>query len=266
MIKFNEVTWYSKLAAGIVLLGVFPLLMFYVGMQYGIVYQQQKDIEQKSVVVTPAAPTPQSDTEITYTMEPTNDPEYTYPQITNFMDVVIAARVNQVLQQNFSQSGCGVERLDDTYEWDIRTNVDYARNDIFSVNASGNYFCGGAYPTNNYSVTLTFDMTTGKVVDFASLFNSYETDQEQILSTIYAAQITLAEMSADIAEEGSCSVVNSMETLLNYTHDYRLIGADNSLTIQPQYPHVIEACAESVTIPVEQLLPFSPTESLLYRI
>jgi hypothetical protein len=34
MIKFNEVTWYSKLAAIIFFLGALPALTFYIGMQY----------------------------------------------------------------------------------------------------------------------------------------------------------------------------------------------------------------------------------------
>jgi hypothetical protein len=32
--KWNEVTWYSKLAAIIFFLGIFPVLTFYIGMQY----------------------------------------------------------------------------------------------------------------------------------------------------------------------------------------------------------------------------------------
>jgi hypothetical protein len=34
MIKFNEVTWYSKLAAVIFFLAVLPILTFYIGMEY----------------------------------------------------------------------------------------------------------------------------------------------------------------------------------------------------------------------------------------
>ncbi len=49
MIKFNEVTWYSKLAAIIFFLGVFPILTFYIGMQY----QEVKTLDQseKSVSI-----------------------------------------------------------------------------------------------------------------------------------------------------------------------------------------------------------------------
>lgn len=36
MIKFNEVTWYSKLAAIIFFLAVLPILCFYIGVQYEV--------------------------------------------------------------------------------------------------------------------------------------------------------------------------------------------------------------------------------------
>lgn len=34
MIKFNEITWYSKLLAAIVILGGFPVLAFYIGVEF----------------------------------------------------------------------------------------------------------------------------------------------------------------------------------------------------------------------------------------
>jgi len=34
MIKWNEYTWYSKLAAIIFFIGVLPALAFYIGVQY----------------------------------------------------------------------------------------------------------------------------------------------------------------------------------------------------------------------------------------
>jgi hypothetical protein len=60
MIKFNEVTWYSKLAATIFLLGIFPTLTFYIGIKY----QESQDIPRvveipftprTSSVITPVA-------------------------------------------------------------------------------------------------------------------------------------------------------------------------------------------------------------------
>lgn len=43
MIKFNEVTWYSRLGAIILFIGVIPATVFYVGVQYGRFMQMEED-------------------------------------------------------------------------------------------------------------------------------------------------------------------------------------------------------------------------------
>lgn len=267
MIKFNEVTWYSKLAAILFFMGVLPLVTFYLGVQYGIVIEQKRALES-AVAIVPALPGVKTGTTtIAYEMVASNAPGFTYPQITNYPDTEVMNQVNETLRQAFAVAGCGTPaEAEQEYEWNIVTTVDYAQNDIFSVNASGNYFCGGAYPVNNYSQTLTFDMKTGEQINFADLFVDFETDQSQIIETIYAAQIDLALLSQGVAEEGSCALVNTLDTLLNYTHDFRLSSNVPSIIVRPQYPHVIEACIEPVTVPVEQLLPYAPEDSLLYRL
>ena len=41
MIKFNEVTWYSKIAAVILFIIFIPMLTFYIGTQYQVVQDLQ---------------------------------------------------------------------------------------------------------------------------------------------------------------------------------------------------------------------------------
>jgi hypothetical protein len=48
MIKFNEVTWYSKLIAIIFFIGVFPALCFYIGNRYGEVKELYQAIPNES--------------------------------------------------------------------------------------------------------------------------------------------------------------------------------------------------------------------------
>lgn len=48
MIEWNKLTWYSKLASIIFFLGVFPILTFYIGMQY----QRTLDVVNNPVVIT----------------------------------------------------------------------------------------------------------------------------------------------------------------------------------------------------------------------
>ena len=51
MIKFNEVTWYSRWAAIIFFIGVLPALAFYIGVQYEKVASENKIVVTKSVSV-----------------------------------------------------------------------------------------------------------------------------------------------------------------------------------------------------------------------
>ncbi len=46
MIKFNEITWYSKLSAIVFFIGIFPALVFYIGAKY----QEVKTMEELNIV------------------------------------------------------------------------------------------------------------------------------------------------------------------------------------------------------------------------
>ena len=50
MIKFNEVTWYSKLAAIVFFIGALPALTFYIGTEY----EKTKEVTMPLTVTTPA--------------------------------------------------------------------------------------------------------------------------------------------------------------------------------------------------------------------
>ncbi len=70
MIKWNEVTWYSKLLAIIFFIGVLPMLSFYVGNKYGEVKEQ---MNQPSVIPVSLIPTPVTVSSSTVTTVDTSD-------------------------------------------------------------------------------------------------------------------------------------------------------------------------------------------------
>ena len=57
MIKFNQITWYSKLLSAIFIFGIFPLLMFMAGMEYQKVLEINESIK---TVDTPVGQNPQT--------------------------------------------------------------------------------------------------------------------------------------------------------------------------------------------------------------
>ena len=48
MIKFNEVTWYSRLGAIILFVGVVPASVFYIGVEYGRFMQLEENLTSSS--------------------------------------------------------------------------------------------------------------------------------------------------------------------------------------------------------------------------
>lgn len=56
MIEWNRVTWYSRIGALVLFLGIVPALAFCIGARYGAVRQQSADLDLIAPVVeTPAA-------------------------------------------------------------------------------------------------------------------------------------------------------------------------------------------------------------------
>jgi hypothetical protein len=147
----------------------------------------------------------------------------------------------------------------------VRSRVGYADRDIFSIYASAQYYCGGPYPTNDDNISKTFDLRTGKLVEFSELFRNYEADKQAILKTVFGARIESAERikASGRDTDDNCDAPYTMADLEGTTFNYNFSSA--GLQIQPSWPHVIEACADIVTIPYGRLQRFAAPEGILSR-
>ena len=195
--------------------------------------------------------------------------KFRYPIIVNYPNKTIMDKVNKFLVDAYGSSGCGEDSPKENSYWDMLISVDYSKNDIFSVNQGGSYFCNAAYPTNNYSETLTFDMKTGEQIGFEKLFKNYDADKEKILRTIYGDIIAKTEefTAKNPDAEGVCENVNTFDTIAEAgSPDYRISSSTRELIVTVGYPHVMEACNPEATVPVEKLLPFVADTSILKRI
>ncbi|MBC7981802.1 hypothetical protein H7X65_01875 [Candidatus Parcubacteria bacterium] len=209
-----------------------------------------------------------SSVDIKYKMVSTVNSKYQYPQITDFKDKQIMDKVNQTLSQTFNFS-CDIDTPTDKSYWDVKISIDYAKNDIFSVNSSGDFYCGGAYPTNNYSNTLTFDMKTGEQVSFENMFDNYQKNKVKIINSMYEKVISETKdyISKNPTDNGNCGSVNTYDMLASeYGQSFRLTDKPGVISIRPDYPHVIEACIPEVEVAVQKLLPYVSLNSILNRI
>lgn len=205
--------------------------------------------------------------EIGYQMARVRRTKLTFPRLTRFRDRAVLGAVNRQIDVLTRDLGCEGRGRNNYYK--LRSRVEYAAKDVFSVYASAEYFCGGAYPTNDSNISMTFDMKTGKQVKFEELFKNYEADKREILGTIFASLIAKAARMASGTpnKEGDCAGEADMYTIDHFeSSSYAFNFSKTGLSVQPEWPHVIEACAERVTVPYAKLSKFAAPDGVLARV
>src|SRR5260370_30397743 len=81
-----------------------------------------------------------------------------FPRLTRFRDQRVMRKLNRQLDQLTHYFGCEAGTRNSYYK--VRSSVEYADTEIFSIYASAEYFCGGAYPANDANTSVTFDLRT----------------------------------------------------------------------------------------------------------
>lgn len=204
----------------------------------------------------------QSGGEVGYQMARVRRTKMRFPRLTRFRDRAVMNAVNRQIDVLARDFGCTGRN---SY-YNLKSRVEYAAHDIFSIYASAEYFCGGAYPTNDSNNSATFDMKTGKQVKFEELFKNYEADKREILQTIFATQIATAARRAASRKpdaEDDCEDLFEIERLESSSYAFNF--SRNGLSVQPEWPHVIEACADRVTVPYAKLQRFAAPNGVLAR-
>ena len=169
------------------------------------------------------------------------------------------ARVNAALDSLSASMRCDPESAPPDAEYTSRAAVTMAAHGVLSVTIHSSYWCGGAYPTNDANQSVTFDLTTGEAVPFEALFRDLDGDRAAITGVI---QTTLLPEATD--ENPDCAEPLSTEALMSTTFSYAL-GADG-LIVQPDFPHVIAACAAEITVPYGSLRAYARDGGALARV
>jgi uncharacterized protein YecT (DUF1311 family) len=215
------------------------------------------------------------DSIIRYQSLPVRNTPILFPKLTHFTDKAIMREVNRQIDEITQDFGCD----DEQKEWlksqklsahfKVASEVTYAKQDVFSIYASAEYYCGGPYPTNDSNLSATFDLRTGKKVEFKDLFTNYAADAGEILKILFAEQMAMAERhaAAGSADDSSCASDSSLYSLENLqVSDFAFNFTNAGLSVQPIWPHVVEACAQLITVPYHQLIKYGPPDGLLARV
>jgi hypothetical protein len=216
-----------------------------------------------------AAPKAPPRDEIAWKMVKVRHGRFQVPHLTQYRDPKAMKSVNGQIDAIVGEMGCDPEtgKADDI---EIRSALKLAARDIFSVYLSGSYDCHGAYPINEDLRSTTFDLRTGKPVEFEKLFRDYERDKRAILSTIFAKQVARTERHPQTEnpapDDGDCEKapkLYDLDALEEGSYSFNL--APGGLEVQPEWPHVIQACEIRVTVPYEKLKPYAVAGGLLER-
>jgi hypothetical protein len=212
--------------------------------------------------------TRQSNSGVGYAMARVRRTRIMFPRLTRFRDAKVMREVNRQIDAATQEFGCDRESGRNSY-YKVKSRVAYAANDIFSIYGTAEYYCNTAYPTNDYNVSQTYDLRTGKQVQFEELFKNYEADRREILKVIFASEIAQSERLAASGKprEQTCEgdpEIYSLERLEGSTYAFNF--SSTGLQVQPQWPHVIEACAKIVTVPYGKLAQFAAPNGLLARV
>jgi hypothetical protein len=207
--------------------------------------------------------------EVAWRMVKVRHGRFLIPHLTRYRDPEALRSVNQQIDAIIADLGCGPEQ-EGKDGLEIRTSVKLAARGIFSVYISGSFFCG-AYPENDAEMSTTFDLRTGRPVEFEKLFKDYERNKRAILSAVFAKQVIEAEKhpqpeKPDSNGDGSCEKSPWLYALEALEEDqYNFNFTSRGLEVQPNWPHGVEACEIRMTVPYEELRPYAAPGGLLER-
>ena len=176
------------------------------------------------------------------------------PRISLSERPAVEQAVNEFLESTAADMMCQSDTPTEDQEYSASVEVTYAENDVLSISIHASGFCGGAHPIVGANHSVTFDLLTGRPVSFRELFEDYERDAAEI-ATAY-----LASLSAEALE--GCE--EDFDALEMYGFSYTL--SRQGVVIQPEFPHVMVACAHPSMVPFERILGLASKESILIRV
>ena len=190
-----------------------------------------------------------------------------YPRLSGLADAKAMARVNGLLaaQEAADRSAyadCLSQLKDakmkpdkDTYSEEVW--VRYLSAHYLSVEVVTSYFCAGAYPTNGAETPVTFDLKSGTQIDWTQMFkpgflppdNADEHTPPSALTKLYRARYSKAKDDADCRQAITDQDPFSSAPIV-------WLDAKGGVVLQPDFPHVMAACATPLRLSPAEIAPF----------
>ena len=191
-------------------------------------------------------------------------PGPTFPRLTAFTDPIVMTKVNALLAEQEktdrqAQKDCLSQVKEQKIEGDYaeETRVAYLSPRFLSVAVKSSYSCGGPYPTDGAQSPVTYELTTGTVVDWSKAFkpgflaaaDAPEGAPPSALTKLYRARYP---KSAD----AECRKLVTAESDPLSGPPILWLDAKRGVVVQPDFPHVTAACAEEVVLTADDVAPW----------
>ncbi|MFN7988496.1 MAG: hypothetical protein U0529_13555 [Thermoanaerobaculia bacterium] len=181
------------------------------------------------------------------------------PFLTRHPRPEVMKTVNDRISASFQGHRCEPTMSPD--DFDVTWEVRYASVDLFSVEVSEGWFCNAAYPSAEPR-SFTYDLRTGREVEFADLFQNYEAKKDAILEALFAD--AAASRDEECKEAAASWPESDAGPGAKPAPGPRLLGDSIRFHLTPTVlhvvevglPHVIAACRLSADVPYEKLRQF----------
>lgn len=146
--------------------------------------------------------------------------------------------------------------------WTRSADVTMAGPRYLAIVVSDSYYCGGPYPNDGLRSDFVYDVTTGRPVDWTRLFPKGATGK--LDSAADGAQLGLI-VWPELMRRVKAGADADCRAALEDTEDTGFtVGLDarsgELVAVPAEFPHVIQACADAIRLPVAELrkLGFAP--------
>jgi uncharacterized protein len=94
---------------------------------------------------------------LAWVMVPLGQNAGSYPRLYDFPDKEVLKKVNTQIDESIKNLRC----FNGEGSYSTTTEVTFSKANIFSIKAISSGYCGGAYPTDDENLSMTFDLKTG---------------------------------------------------------------------------------------------------------
>lgn len=187
---------------------------------------------------------------LAWVMVPLGQNAGSYPRLYDFPDKEVLKKVNTQIDESIKNLRC----FNGEGSYSTTTEVTFSKANIFSIKAISSWYCGGAYPTDDENLSMTFDLKTGNRIGFSSLFTDYGKNEDAIISAALHSLVYGHECSSELSVERLARLHLNMYI------------TEEGVIVQPSLPHAIAACSRAVRASLHRAREYIPQGGVLRRI